>query len=43
MRLRCIDLEFLCSLEVKWKPDGQRNCKIFDLQFGSSERNNVCV
>lgn len=43
MRLRSIDLEFLYHLEVKWKPGGQKNCETFALQFGSCERNNVCV
>lgn len=43
MRLRSIDLRFLYSLEVKWKPDGQENCKIFVLQSDSSEGNNVCA
>ena len=43
MRLSSIDLEFLYHLEVKWKPGGQKNCETFALQFGSCERNNVCV
>lgn len=42
MRLRNIDLRFLYSLEVKWKPDGQKNCKIFALQSDSGE-GNMCV
>lgn len=43
MRLRSIELRFLCGLEVKWKPDGQQNYKIFALQSDSSEGNNMCV
>lgn len=43
MRLRSIDLRFLYGLEIKWKPDGQKNCKILALQSDNSERNNVYI
>lgn len=43
MRLRSIDLRFLYGLQVKLKPDGQKNFKIFALQSDNSEGNNVYI